>query len=444
MNRGASPGRGPVTATLALAPLVAFLGLTTPAAGATIRVPADAPTIGTGLAATAVGDTVLVAPGTYVERVRIPPGIVLRADGAAGSAVIDAALGGSCVSAIDCTQGTRLEGFRLVRGRGEAESGSTVGGALRVLGGVLIVTDCTFDGGQATFGGGSACAGASLVLERCSWSGGSASFGGGHFQSAGQVTIRDARFEGTQATAGGGVFVTNGARVNVDGALVRGATSAGDGAGMRFDTCVATIAHVRFEDGVAAGRGGGLAVAAGGQILATFCTFLRNASGQGGGAFHVSCSADGPVVPRLMAGCALLSLSQCDVLSSAGPPPAAGGVTDAGVLSVHASIVAGNASGLACTDSRATLEVTCSALYGNGGVDVSGNCAPAADPTNRAIDPHLCDLAGGAVGLCSNSALVDPGCGDAFWGSSGVQCADCGPTPTRPMTWGRVKVRYRS
>ncbi len=431
---------------------IAFVATAHPCASATLHVPADWTTIGAALGAAGPGDTVLVAPGTYLERVTLPSSVVLRVDGAPGTATIDAAFGGSCVSVINPAQGTRLEGFRLERGRGEAESGSTVGGALRVLGGILRVADCTFVGGQATFGGGSAGSATKLTLARCAWSGGTAAFGGGHFQAGGEVTIEDGRFEAPQATAGGGLFATNGARVNVTDTLVRGATSGGDGAGMRLDTCVATLGHVRFEDNVASGRGGGVAVAAGGQVLATFCTFLRNGSGLGGGAVSVGCTAGAPARPGdgsapaplpAAADCALLSLAQCDVLASTGAAPAAGEVTAAGALRLHASIVAGNASGLACTDSRATLEAGCSALFGNNGADLSGNCAPLADASNLAVDPHLCNLPAGDVGLCANSPLVAPGCGDAFWGSTGVTCGGCGPAPARASTWGRVKVRYR-
>src|SRR5439155_13388344 len=105
-------------------------------------------------------------------------------------------------------------------------------------------------------------------------------------------------------------------------------------------------------------------------------------SGAGGGAFHVSCAAGppgaSPVAPgtrgagqgRLgTASCALLSLTHCDVIRARGAAPAAGAVTDAATLDVTTSVVAGNASGLACLDPRATLDVSCSDLYQNNGAD---------------------------------------------------------------------------
>ena len=420
------------------------LALAGRAGAATHHVPADVPTIGAALLASGPGDTVLVAPGTYAERVVLPSDVTLRVAGAPGSATIDAELLGPCVDVLAAGNQTRLEGFRLVRGRGGVDPGGTVGGALRSQGGVLSVSDCTFEDGQAVFGGGTAAIGTWIVLRRCTWNGGSATFGGGHFQSAGRLTLEDASFEGPQAAIGGGLFVTNGAMVTVNEAVIRGARANGDGAGAHFDACVATLSLVRFEDGQAGGNGGGIAIAAGGQVIASYCTFLANGSGAGGGAFHVSCNAGAPGA-RLTAAadCALLSLTHADILKSSGAPPAAGAVDGPGVVRMSSSLVAGNASGLACLDSRATLEVTCSDLYANQGADLSGNCAPIGDATNRSVDPHLCDLAGGNVGLCANSPLVDPGCGDSEWGSEGVTCGPCGDTPTAATSWGRVKVRYR-
>jgi len=417
-----------------------------PAAAVTRHVPADHATIAAALAAAGAGDTVLVAPGTYAERVTLASGVVLRGAGAPGDAVIDATGGGPCVTAVDCAAGTWLEGFRLVGGTGGSQSGSTVGGALRVAGGIVRVRDCVFDAGAATFGGGSAATYANLVLERCTWLAGSAEYGGGHFQAGGDLTLRDVRFEAPHAVQGGALFATNGARVNVDGALVRSASAEDEGGAMRFDTSVATLGLVRFENNVAGGRGGAIAVQAGGQVFVTLCTLLRNHAALGGGAFHVGCAAatDARTGGTLAAAdCARLSIARSEILLSTGAFPAAGSVTDAGVVTVRSSIVAGNASGLACGDSRATLDVACSGVYGNGGVDVSGSCAPVLAASNRLVDPHLCSLPTGDVGLCANSPLVDPGCGDPHWGSMGVTCGACGPTPAERASWGALKARYR-
>jgi hypothetical protein len=424
--------------------VLAFLALAGRAGAVTHHVPAVQPTIGAALLASAPGDTVLVAPGHYAERVVLPSDVTLRVAGGPGTATIDAGLLGPCVDVPAAGSQTRLEGFRLVRGRGGIDPGGTVGGALRSQGGVLAVGDCTFEDGQAGFGGGTAAIGTWITFRRCTWSGGSASFGGGHFQSAGRLTLEDGLMNGPQAAVGGGIFATNGARVTVNEAVIRGARASGDGAGAHFDACVATLSLVRFEDGLAGGSGGGIAIAAGGQVIASYCTFLGNGSGAGGGAFHVSCDAGAPGARGATAAdCALLSLTHTDILKSSGAPPAAGAVDGPGVVRMASSLVVGNASGLACLDSRATLDVTCTDLYANQGADLAGNCAPVHAATNRSVDPHLCDLAGGDVGLCANSPLVDPGCGDAEWGSAGVTCGPCGDTPAAATSWGRVKVRYR-
>ena len=431
----------PAGAIAAAAALLVLAGAG-PARATLVRVPADAATIAAGLLVAGIGDTVLVDAGTFAELVQLRSGVTLRAAGAPGSTTIDGARAGPCVDAVDCEPGTRLQGFRLVRGRGVNDGGTTVGGALRVLRGVVAVDDCTFEDAQATFGGGTAGIGAQVTFRRCTWRTVSGSFGGGHFQSGGRATLEDALFDAPQATSGGALYSTNGCAITVNGALVRGARVGGDGAGMRFDACIVTLADVRFEDCAAAGHGGALALAAGAQVLSSYCTFLGNAAASGGGAFHVSCD---PAAPGALLGaeCALLSLSHADILRSGGGAPAAGAVTDAGVVHILASVVVGNASGLACLDSRATLDVTCTDLYSNGGPDLAGNCAPAPSPTNLAVDPRLCDLAGGDVGLCSNSPLVDPPCGEGDWGSTGVRCAACGLTPAAATTWGRLKSRYR-
>jgi hypothetical protein len=412
------------------------------ARAATRRVPSDFATIQPAIDASSSGDTVAIDPGTYAERIALRSGVVVRAAGGAGSVTLDAQGQGACVSAAFVGAGTRLEGLRLTGGSGEDDGGARVGGALRVIGGLLDVVDCSFENSSASYGGGSAAQSASVTFTRCLWSGTSAPFGGGHFQAAGTARWVDALWQDVGAGAGAGVYATLGAQLTVDGGRIERAIASGDGGGFHVDSGVATISGVLFDGARALGQGGGIAIAAGGQVLVSHSAFVACESGQGGGAFFVSCDPAAPSRAAAGVDCALLDLTNVDILVCRGAAPAAGGVTDAATVRMRSSVVAGNASGLSCLDSRATLEVGCSLLYENGGTDLDGPCVPALDPSNRSEDPRLCDLPGRDLHACSNSPLLDPGCGDAYWGSQGEGCATCGPTPAAPQTWGRIKARY--
>jgi hypothetical protein len=422
-----------------------------PCDAASRRVPLDFATIQGALDASNAGDSVLVEPGVYAERLVLRSGVTLRAVGAAGSATVDAQELGACAVATFCLPGTRLEGFRLVAGRGHDDGGALVGGALRVLGGSLEVNDCAFENSFADFGGGAAVQSASVTFTRCVWKNVTAAFGGGLFQAGGSVRLVDVVLEDVAAEEGGGAYVTMGGQLVVDGGRFTRSNAQRNGGGFHVESAVLALSNARVDGAVALQQGGGIAVRAGGQVIASFSVFVDNQSGQGGGAFHVSCTPSSLARSRFVPGmpgtapaadCALLDLTNVDVIACRGAAPAAGGVTDAAALRMRRSIVAGNASGLACLDSRATLEVTCSALYGNGGADLTGSCAPPLDPANRSEDPHLCDLVGRDFHLCANSPLLDPGCGEPFWGAFGEGCAACGPTPASRASWGRLKALY--
>ena len=60
------------------------------ACAAVLRVPADRPSVASALAAAASGDTVLLAPGTYLESVTLPSGVTLRGADQAQPPVLDA------------------------------------------------------------------------------------------------------------------------------------------------------------------------------------------------------------------------------------------------------------------------------------------------------------------------------------------------------------------
>jgi hypothetical protein len=442
------------SATVAGLGLACALGAT-PAGAAMRHVPADYPTAAAALAAASPGDTVGLAPGTYAESLSLPQNVSLIALGAPGSATIAAPGTGPALDTVNPTAISHLVGLALTGGRGVNDGGATEGGNLRVLGGTLDVVDCSFASGQAAFGGGTAAIAAAVHFTRCTWSGGSATFGAGHFQSGGALTLTSCTFEGGTATDGGGLFATGGAQVTISTATFHACQATSDGGGLWFDSCVATLSDARFDGTQAGGHGGGCSVAAGGQVIATRTVWVETRSGTGGGAFHVSCAASAPGAdaPRaagwgaaagaLSASCALLTLTHCDVIRAAGAAPAAGAVTDAAVLDITTSIVAGNTSGLACLDPRATLDVSCSDLFENSGADVSGSCAPAAGANLLAVDPYLCDLTGRNFGLCANSPLLSPPSCAAYWGAVDQACAACSPTPAAVATWGRLKALYR-
>jgi hypothetical protein len=429
-----------------------------PPAARSLRVPEDGD-LAAALALAQPGDTVLVAPGTWPAGVALTSGVTLRADGPPGSAVLDGQGLRACVRVQDAAPGTRLEGFRLVQGVGEAETGATLGGALRVSGGRLEVRDCTFESSRADLGGGTAASAAVIRFERCSWLGTRANFGGGHLQAGGQLELADCDFTGTSASGpgggGGGVCVTAGGRATVLDVRVRAATADADGAGMRFDNCVASVSGSLLRDNVAGGRGGGIAVLAGGQVVLGFSVLLGNRATAAGGGLFVTCQSSAPTLPdgagggnpgpaaTLVADCASVTADHVDLVSNGGGAPAAGAVSGGAALRLSASVVALNESGIGCLDSRSIVDVRCTDLIANQGTDLTGPCLPALDPSNRALDPHFCSLQDGDLRLCANSPLLEPGCGESFWGAAGVGCADCGATSTSPSTWGRLKVLYR-
>jgi len=64
-------------------------------ASAVRHVPGDHPTIAAALAASAPGDSVVVAPGTYVENVTVPSGVTLTSSSGPSMTTIDGGRAGT-------------------------------------------------------------------------------------------------------------------------------------------------------------------------------------------------------------------------------------------------------------------------------------------------------------------------------------------------------------
>lgn len=103
-----------------LAATILWLVCALPIAAATWNVPADRSTIQAAIDSASDGDTVLVAPGTYQERIDFfGKGIAVRSTDGAGATVIDAQNGGIAVRMLRSEPSTAvLEGFTIRNGQG--------------------------------------------------------------------------------------------------------------------------------------------------------------------------------------------------------------------------------------------------------------------------------------------------------------------------------------
>src|SRR5262245_6283744 len=157
-----------------------------PPSGATIRVPADQPTIQAGIDAAADGDLVLVAPGVYTG-----PGN--RDLGLRGKRITVQAAHGLQPVVVDCQASpadphrafffhegedarTVVEGFTLINGF--AGSLANRGGGVLCVGSSPTLRDCTLEGCGSVMGGAIACVDAAPVFLRCTLRANEASAGG--------------------------------------------------------------------------------------------------------------------------------------------------------------------------------------------------------------------------------------------------------------------------
>lgn len=240
--------------------LAASFALAACAQAATIRVPADQPTIQAGLDAAAEGDTVLVAPGTYTG--------VGNKDLDFGG--IDRALiseEGAGVTVINCEEDGR--GFHFHSGESVATivAGFTVTGGdesgIRCYSSDPTVTNCTITGNTARWGGGIYINSSSPTLARC--------------VIAGNVAEED----------GGGVWMHN-CYSPLTNCIIAGNVAERNGGGLACEWGQPTLTNCLFSDNVAAYYGGGLDLDQDeySPLQLTNCTLSGNSAGyEGGGLF---------------------------------------------------------------------------------------------------------------------------------------------------------------
>jgi hypothetical protein len=243
---------------------------------------------------TGSGDTIVVRPGIYRERVNFTRGLNVVSEGGPAQTVIDAAHRGSAVTVRNQWPDSRLEGFTLRNGTGRLSvaQGMSYGGGINCLNSRLVVVDCVISGNSTRAGGpDSALVGrgggiwigtrADVQMIGCTVQDNESVDGGGISLDRGSLTMSGGSVVGNRALGdnlpgrGGGLHALAGAHIDLLGVDVLGNLALGN-----FNSIEALGGGIRLESG-ATGFVGGSTIAA--NDSGGFSLGWGDLSGLGGG-----------------------------------------------------------------------------------------------------------------------------------------------------------------
>ncbi len=264
-----------------------------PSVGRTIVVDCDGGgdylSIQEGINAATAGDTVLVAPCVYYERLTLGPsadGVVLLGDAGPDLTIVDGqgVIGPPLLACVDVGPATRVEGFTFIRGKRSLGSGAGVRcerADVRLTGNVI--RDCWASGG---WGGGIYAEYSEIEIVGCTISGNRSDDGGGILIMWGSAQIESNIITGNRAdgfhggSTGGGVNLGEGTHV------VSGNTIAGNEAAVGGGLIVEWATSVLLEGNTIscnnAWYSGGALVVYGTPIIALSNVVVGNEVGYGG------------------------------------------------------------------------------------------------------------------------------------------------------------------
>ena len=415
----------------------------------------EAPTLSAAFSFASDGDTLLVLPGTYVEVVQTSKSLVVKANGSAGSAVINANNFGTGLSFVGVTGSVHLEGIAFQNGDGDRGGGlrldgvtggvtvadceffgnlaDRTGGAIDAYDTVVSMTDCYFEG-NGTSGASEQRGGAvhfrgfndGSSLERCTFQGNSATYGGAVY-ARGEVTLQDCTFDSNFSEQGGAFYGTAITSLEVTGCLFDGNTASGNGAGILVSGSSTAITDNTFQDNASGALGGAIYLGGGGTTSIENNLFDSNSGTKGGG---------------LAVAGMLQSLTGNTFYGNSA-------TTDGAALYIQqtSATIARNIFSHCTGATAVTCEVTaspdfsCSLVWNNGAGDFDGGCDDVLDSNgNFSEDPLYCDAGSDDFGIDAGSP--------AAAGNEPAECLDqgigwgpvtCGATPIRPTSWGSIK-----
>jgi len=414
----------------------------------------DAPTIQAGIDLSVVGDTVLLASGTYHDCTHVDgeglrccavlkEGVSLRGEtGDPSSVRIDAEQLGRCLYIEYATQ-TIIEGITLTGGYAAGVYGQKDGAGLLAVTSSVRVRDCVFTENHAdhTGGGVALIYNLSSQFENCQFLSNSCSSDGGGLYALGtDAPLRTCQFTGNTAKSGGGLFCEDGTSMLVEDCVFEG-NEATDGGGVYVWYASPSFRNCVFRENAADVHGGALHgnlpnYDDGTDTSLEDCLVVGNAAGGDGGGLFCRSGADLYVNNCTMVG---------NMSSTEGGGLASGSSSIAFVTNTIIAYGAGGAAA-ACVGVGAMISIDCSDVFGNANGDWVGCIASQAGADgNFSANPRFCGAPTGDFTLRSDSPCL-PGehpdgydCG--LVGAFGEGCS--APTSVEQGTWGGIKAMWR-
>jgi len=272
-----SSTRAPAALALAL-----ILAAHSPSQAASIRVPADQPTISAALGAAQSGDSVLVAAGSYYENVVLQDGVALLGgydgtyttrDPDTNVTMIHGQNVGPAVFANNVGFFTVVDGFLLRGGGGMPGAGVIVNGGAPVFTNNEISENrrAGIAGGVFIYGGSTAQFRNNDVIENSSQGSG----GGFHIQLSTPVLVGNLIEDNAAPAGGGGIYAFRSAVACTSNVFRNNRAGEGGGGGVRLQyvTTTARFVSCRFE-GCTAPYGGGMFAKDNVTVTLTDCDFV--------------------------------------------------------------------------------------------------------------------------------------------------------------------------
>ena len=231
----------------------------------TIQVPADQPSIQAAINAASNGDTVLVAPGTYHERLDfLGKAITVASTSGPAATTIDGDLAGTVVVFHTTeTSASVLRGFTVTHGK-DTSGGYYEAGGIAIMGASPVITDNVITDNQGCDGIGIYSAGGSPIIQnntisnnRQTTCAGGTGGGGISLHISGNAQVIGNTITGNyHGSLGGGIAVSYGGTPTIQNNIIS-KNSASDGGGIViFNGAVPRMIQNLIVDNVGGGMRG--------------------------------------------------------------------------------------------------------------------------------------------------------------------------------------------